>query len=122
MKLRTVKTYRCRSGKRFIRLFRAWGNLRGRASGRIRNGSGNPTWAGLEVEWQSFEEFRTWALAHGYSRERCSLDRLNTTKGYTRKNCRWITVRENNLRALHGDDPFEMGGILVHSEGNEPPF
>ena len=120
MKLRTLRTYRCRSGKRFVRLYRAWGNMRGRASGRICNGSGNPTWAGMQVEWQTFDEFRTWALANGYSKLRCSLDRRHPDEGYTSKNCRWLTVYENSMRALYGDDPLQMGGKCVTSD--ECPF
>lgn len=116
MRLRTIRTYRCRSGKRFVRLYKAWHNMQERVRGVKRNGSGKQAWLGLEVEWQTFEEFRTWALANGYSRERCSLDRLNTSEGYTSANCRWLTVRENSRRALHGDDPYGMGGKLVTSK------
>jgi hypothetical protein len=120
--LRTVKTYRCRSGKRFIRLYRSWHNLLDRVNGVKKSGTGEPIWQGLEVEWATFEEFREWALANGYCKVLCSLDRRDSTEHYTRRNCRWTTKYHNSMRALYGDDPFEMGGRRVFSAGGECPF
>lgn len=122
--LRTLKTYRHRGRKRFVRLYRAWYNLRDRVRGVKKDGRGNPIWHGLEVEWQTFEEFREWALANGYSRTRCSLDRRDPAGHYTRENCRWLTVSQNSARAgfLRGrEDPLEMGGVLL-PVSTEPPF
>lgn len=112
--LRTVKTYRCRSGKRFVRLYRSWCNMQDRVKGVKKSGCGEPIWRGLEVEWPTFEAFRAWALAHGYSKSRCSLDRRRAAEGYTARNCRWLTVRENSMRALN-PDPFDMGGVPMYA-------
>lgn len=123
--LRTYRTYRLSNGrKRFVRLYKAWHNMQERVRGVKRNGSGEATWLGLKVEWATFEEFREWAIAAGFSKLRCSLDREDTAGHYTRKNCRWLTVQQNNNRALHGDDPLEMGGRTIYSNphSNEPPF
>ncbi len=117
--LRTVRTYRCRSGKRFIRLYRSWYNIRSRVDGRTLSGCGQPIWRGLEVEWQTFEEFRAWALGAGYSKRLCSLDRIDSARGYTADNCRWLTVHQNSMRAFN-PDYFDMGGVPLY--GADCPF
>lgn len=121
--LRTVKTYRCRSGKRFIRLYRAWLNMRNRVAGVIRSGDGTARWhgKGIAPEWDDFMAFRAWALRSGYSKVRCSLDRRRVGEGYGPGNCRWLTVRQNNHLAFH-PDPYDMGGVPMHAEGDECPF
>lgn len=121
--LRTVKTYRCRSGKRFIRLYRAWWNMKSRCAGHIQSGCGKPTWAGLDIapEWEDFMVFRAWALASGYSKVYCSLDRERPAEGYGPDNCRWLTVQQNSHRALN-PDPFDMGGRPLIARGADCPF
>lgn len=96
MKIRTLRKWTTRSGQeRVVRLYNAWRNLKARTRGTARAGNGRNYWKGKPVEWQSFEEFREWALANGYSRTRNSLDRKDDTQGYTRANCRWLTVAQN---------------------------
>jgi hypothetical protein len=120
--LRTIKTYRCRSGKRFVRLYRSWINMRSRVKGHIQSGTGEAIWFGLDIEWQTYEEFHKWAVANGYSKVRCSLEREYADRPYTRDNCRWTTVLHKSMRALYGDDPFEMGGKRVRGEAGACPF
>lgn len=95
--------------------------MKDRVAGVKRTGNGKSVWAGLPIEWQTFEEFRAWALAHGYSRTRCSLDRERTAEGYGPGNCRWLTVRQNSHRAFN-PDPLDMGGAPAFSTNGEPPF
>ena len=49
---------------------------------------------GLRVckEWQDFDTFKEWALAHGYDDTK-TLDRMNNNVGYSPTNCRWISRR-----------------------------
>jgi hypothetical protein len=49
--------------------------MHNRVAGIIRSGNGNPIWQGVGIsdDWLQFENFRAWALAHGYSKTRCSL-------------------------------------------------
>jgi hypothetical protein len=50
-------------------------------------------------EWETYENFRDWALQNGYSDE-LTLDRIDTNDNYTPKNCRWATMKQqqNNRR------------------------
>lgn len=42
-------------------------------------------------EWrESFEVFKEWSMAHGYS-DSLTLDRIDASKDYTPENCRWVT-------------------------------
>lgn len=43
-------------------------------------------------EWQDFDAFKEWALAHGYDNTK-TLDRMNNNVGYSPTNCRWISRR-----------------------------
>ncbi len=50
-------------------------------------------------EWQEFEAFKRWALSNGYE-EGLSIDRLDSTKGYSPENCQFITQSENSKKIL----------------------
>ena len=45
-------------------------------------------------DWTIFENFRDWALSHGY-KEGLQIDRVNNDAGYSPENCRWVSQREN---------------------------
>lgn len=63
-------------------------------------------------EWLVFENFRDWALSHGY-KEGLQLDRRDNDKGYCPENCRWVTPKENtnnrrNTIRLEDGTPLAM--------------
>lgn len=45
-------------------------------------------------EWLVFENFRDWALSHGYI-EGLQIDRRDNDRSYCPENCRWVTQKEN---------------------------
>jgi hypothetical protein len=102
MRLRALISYRVPSTGRVrrIRLYAAYCNMRQRVAGTktAGNGRSNP-WRGLPMTFESWPAFRAWSLAHGYSRERCSLERIKPELGYGPDNCEWITRAENTRRA-----------------------
>lgn len=79
-------------------LRRRWDSMLNRVRGNVLDGCGNPRWKGLEVEWQSFHEFREWAHGAGWL-PGLVLDRRDGRAGYTRVNCQWITKRANDSKA-----------------------
>lgn len=91
-----TNSWHTKSGKkRVIRLYRAWKGMNSRCRGHSHDGRGNYRWAGLAISWPSFPEFRVWAIANGYSKHRCSLDRIDSSLGYSPENCRWLTKADN---------------------------
>ena len=53
-------------------------------------------------EWngeQGFENFSKWALENGY-KPNLVIDRIDTRKGYSPDNCRWITPTENTRNRI----------------------
>lgn len=42
--------------------------------------------------WQTFENFRDWAVSNGYQDD-LSIDRVDTNKGYYPQNCRWADAK-----------------------------
>ena len=98
MRVRSITRWHTATGqRRRIRLYGSWENMIGRWSGRLHAGNGARPWKGIELGFTGWAHFRAWALAAGYSRARCSLDRINQAQGYTPENCRWVTVSQNTI-------------------------
>jgi hypothetical protein len=52
-------------------------------------------------EWRNdFLSFYDWAIQNGYC-DNLTLDRCDNSKGYSSENCRWATIREQNLNKSH---------------------
>lgn len=63
-------------------------------------------------EWLIFENFRDWAIPHGY-KEGLQIDRRDNDKGYCPENCRWVSPKENtnnrrNTIRLEDGTPLAM--------------
>ncbi len=99
--IRSLCVWTTRDGKRrVIRLYKSWKNMHDRVAGTTKSGRGGmPIWAGLECGFADWPDFRAWALSHGYSKTRCSLDRERSTLGYIKSNLRWVTPLQNSTFA-----------------------
>ena len=78
---------------------------------RLKNPLGaNTCYAGVALDptWETFEPFRDWSLSHGYI-ENLTIDRIDSTKGYTPSNCRWVDcVVQSQNRRKHSSKQLDL--------------
>lgn len=89
------------------RLYRIWKGMKDRcyrekdSSYKLYGGKG------IKIcdEWKdSFENFYIWSINNGYEeidgeyKDKLSIDRIDSSKDYSPKNCRWIPISENCSR------------------------
>lgn len=88
-------------GKKDTRLYTIWCGMKERCN---NINSINYKWYGEKgvsicKEWiHDFQAFYNWALSNGYE-DGLTIDRIESDKGYSPENCRWITRSENTMRA-----------------------
>ena len=82
------------------RLYNTWAKMRDRCGNSRAKKFALYGGRGIRVcrAWQDFPTFRSWAMANGY-RETLSIDRINSDRGYSPSNCRWISMASNSDRA-----------------------
>lgn len=83
---------------RNTRLYRIWSSMHTRCYRPSYHAFADYGGRGIAIcdEWlHSFENFRDWALSHGYSDD-LSIDRIDVDGNYEPGNCRWATWSEQN--------------------------
>ena len=94
-------------GDSYARLYYVWNDMKGRCYNPNDTSYHNYGAIGITVcdEWKNnYPSFKKWALENGYDpgapRGQCTLDRIDTTKGYAPDNCRWanMLIQSNNRR------------------------
>lgn len=82
-------------GMSHSRLHNIWLSMRQRCEKPRSSGYRKYGAKGIRVcdEWSSFEVFRDWAYANGYTEE-LTIDRIDPHGNYEPSNCRWATQKD----------------------------
>lgn len=98
-------------------LRKIWGGMRKRCYDKTSKDYRNYGAKGIRIcdEWQDFEVFYEWALAHGY-RQGLSIDRICNSRGYSPGNCRWIPKAEQSLHRRTNTRLEACGKVLTISQ------
>jgi hypothetical protein len=80
---------------RVPKLHSVWTNMRHRTLNPMFHSYSGYGGRGITLcnEWLDYMTFQSWALANGY-KEGLSIDRIENNEGYSPKNCRWATPKE----------------------------
>lgn len=109
-----------RHGESYSRLHQIWCQMKTRCLCPTVNTYVYYGGRGITVcqEWiDSFEAFRDWAKANGYS-DALELDRINVNGNYEPSNCRWATrvQQMRNTRKRRNAKTSKFKGVSKHSQ------
>ena len=87
-------------GQYQTKLYHIWEGMRQRCNNTECAAYSNYGGRGIAIyeEWNDFQNFRRWALSHGYQ-EGLSIDRIDNDGNYCPSNCQWLTISENASKA-----------------------
>lgn len=85
-------------GLKYTRIYNIWRAMKQRCYNKNAKNYKNYGARGIKIcdEWlQNFKNFYDWAMKNDYA-ENLSIDRIDVNGNYEPKNCRWITLQEQN--------------------------
>jgi DNA-directed RNA polymerase subunit RPC12/RpoP len=88
------------------RLYRIWLGMKYRCYNKSSKDYDNYGGRGITIieEWKdNFINFRTWAINNGYT-DSLTIDRVNVNEGYSPDNCRWVTLKEQEVYLIMGEN------------------
>ena len=90
-----------KDGRTGTRLYNIWRDMHKRCDDLMNMKYGG---RGISVcrSWRKFENFREWAMSHGYADD-LTIERNDNNKNYTPNNCSWIPKKQQarNRRNTH---------------------
>jgi hypothetical protein len=72
------------------------------------------------VAWRKYHAFGEWALANGYA-EHLTIERIKNNRGYSPKNCKWATFKEQARNRSNNTFVAAFGEIKTISQWAEDP-
>lgn len=99
----------------YTNLYRRWRDMKSRCFNPNNCNYKHYGGRGITVcdEWLDFNNFKVWALNHGYSKE-LSIDRIDNNGNYEPNNCRWVTHNIQCINMRHKNTSGYVG-ICKHS-------
>jgi hypothetical protein len=92
--VKQLKESKTTHGMYRTRIYKIWSNMKNRCSNEKYFQYKNYGGRGIKVckRWDKFEDFLADMMC-GYS-ESLTLDRMDNNKGYTKSNCHWVSMKE----------------------------
>src|SRR5688572_6768685 len=92
------------------RLRNIWDGMRRRCANQKHTAYRHYGGRGIGVcpAWESFDAFRDWAQANGYSDD-LSIDRIDNNGNYEPGNCRWATAKQQQRNTRRN--------VVLHHDG-----
>lgn len=94
------------------RLYNIWRNMKSRCKNTNNPYYENYGGRGIKVcdEWNNFKVFYEWAMQNNYN-DSLTIDRIDNNADYEPKNCRWVTLQEQEYN--------KRGNIYFYIDGKE---
>lgn len=98
--------------KNRTKLYNVWLSMRNRCNNPNNKDYARYGGRGIKVspEWDIFEVFNDWAMAHGYVEGESTIERINNDLGYCPENCTFIPNKEN---AKHRSTNYNIDGMTL---------
>lgn len=91
--------YKRTHGQTHTKMYQVWRNMKYRCNNVKAPNYNDYGGRGIKVcnDWSNdFSKFKEWADKNGY-KEGLTLDRINNNGNYEPENCRWVTVKTQNI-------------------------